>query len=92
MQHKSVNMTRDYQKFPRHPVAAENFETRGSNSILSYYHYRVDPELGKGVCSIHQIPCACPVYSAQLDKYLLPTIATSSQPRYARVEIVNTKK
>ena len=51
-----------------------------------YYHYRVDPELGKAVCAICQVSCAFTACVAQLDKYWLPTIAASSQPRYARVE------
>ena len=62
-------MTWDYWKFPRHPVAAEKFETRGTNTILFHYHYRFDPKLGKGVCVIFQIPCACTAYVAQIHKY-----------------------
>ena len=51
-----------------------------------HYHYRFDPKLGKGVCVIFQIPWACTAYVAQIHKYWLPTIAQSSQPRYARVD------
>ena len=50
--HKNVNIYWDYQKFPRNPVDAEKFETRGINTILLYYHYRVDLKLGKCVCAI----------------------------------------
>ena len=39
-------MTLYYWKFPRHIVAAENFKIRERNTIILYYHYRVDPELG----------------------------------------------
>ena len=67
MQHKNVNTTWDYWKFPRHLVAEEKFEMRGINTIISYYHYRVDPELGKGFCDIRRITCAFPVCFAQLD-------------------------
>ena len=42
VQHKNVNTTGKYWKFPRHLVAADNFETRGRNTILFHYHYRVD--------------------------------------------------
>ena len=59
---------------------------RGRNNIILPYHYMVDPELGKGVCAICQIPCACPACVHQLDKYWLPTIHISSQPRYEHVE------
>ena len=86
MQHKNVNTTWDYWKFPRHPVAAEKLEARGRNTILSHYNYRVDPKLGKGVCMIRRIPCEFPTCVAQLDKYWLPTIYPSSQLRYAWIE------
>ena len=45
------------------------------NYILLHYYYRVDPKLGKGVCEICQIICACTAYVSKLDKYWLPTIA-----------------
>ena len=92
MQHKNINTTWDYRKFPRHPVAAEKFETRGINNIVLHYHYRVDTELGKFVCAIRRIPCACPACDYQLDKYWLPTIPPLSQPRYAHVENCYYKK
>ena len=79
-------MTLDYWKFPRHSVAAEKFEMRGINTILLHYHYRVYPELGKGVCDFHNIQCAFPACASQLDKYWLPNIPLSSQPRHSHVE------
>ena len=75
-----------YQKFPSHSVAAETFEIRGRNTITLYYNYMVDPNIGKGVCVIFRILCACKACVAQLDKYWLPNCAPSSQPMYARVE------
>ena len=78
MQHKIINITWDYWKFPRHPVAAEKFEIRRINSNISRYHYRVDPEVGKGVCVIRHIPCSCQTFVAQFDKYMLQTIYPSS--------------
>ena len=68
-------MSWDYWKFSRQPVAAEKFEMRGRNEIILLYRCRVDPKLGKDVCDICRIPCACTVYVAQLDKYWLPNIA-----------------
>ena len=61
------------------------FDERGQNSVFSN-SYRVDTKLGKFVCSIHRIPCACPSCVAQLDKYWLPNCDTSSQPMCYRVE------
>ena len=65
---------------------------RGINTILSYYHYRVDKKICKGVCSVCRITYVCPVFVAQIDIDWLPTIATLSQPRYARVENCYYKK
>ena len=62
------------------------------NNILLHYHYRLDKKLGKGVCGILLIPCACPARVAQLDKYWVLNYALSSQPRSARVEIVSINK
>ena len=79
-------MSWGYYRFPRHPVAAEKFEMRGRNNIILHYHYRIDPKLGKGVCVICQIPCACPASVAQVDKYWLQNYDPSYQLRYARVD------
>ena len=79
-------MTWDYRKFPSHPVAAEKLEMRVRNTIIYYYLYRFDTELGKCVCAIHRIKRSCPSCVAQLDKYWLPTISPSSQPRHAHFE------
>ena len=75
-----------YWKFPREPVSAENFETRGINTIILHYHYRVDPKLGKGVCIFIYFLCKCSACIAQLDIYWLSNIAPSYQPSRARVE------
>ena len=75
VQHKNVNTTCDYCNFPRHLVAANKFGMRGINDIILNYHYRVDPEVGKGVCVVDFIPCSCPSYVDQLDKYWLSTLA-----------------
>ena len=75
VQHKNINMSWYYWKFPRHPVSAEKFEIRGSNTILSHYHYRVYPKLGKGVCYIHHIPCAHTSCASKIDKYWLSNFA-----------------
>ena len=65
---------------------------RGRNTISLHYNYRADPELGKCVCAIFRIPCACPACVAQLDKYWLPNCDPSSQPRYAHAENCYYKK
>ena len=71
---------------------AEKFKTRERNTFIFHHNYRVDTELGKGVCDISWISCACTDCVNQFDKYLLPTISTSSQPRYAYIENCDYKK
>ena len=75
-----------YWKFPGNSVAEEMFLIIGRNNIIFYYHYKVYPNIGKGNCSIHHIPCSCPACVAQLDKYWLPNCASSYQPSYVCVE------
>ena len=76
VQQKNINKTWYYWKFPMHPVAAEKLETRGINTILSHYRYRVDPKLGNFVCAVFLLPCECTAYIYQLYKYWLPTLPT----------------
>ena len=47
VQHKNFNMSWDYRKFTCQPVAAESFEMRGSNNLISYYCYGLYPKFGK---------------------------------------------
>ena len=74
-----------YREFCHHPVAADWYETEGRNTIPSNCHYRIDTNLGKGVCEICHIPCVFPYCVAQLDKELLIHCFPSYQPRYAFV-------
>ena len=57
-----------YIGLTRHPVAVGQYKIRGSGTIPSRYHYRIYPNIGKLVHAIFQIPCAYPLYVAQLDK------------------------
>ena len=81
-----MNISWDFHNFCHHPVAAENFVIRGRNTIISIYHYRVYPKLGKGVCDIGRIPCGCTACVDQLDKYWLTNCAPSTQPGFDHVE------
>ena len=47
---------------------------RGRSIILSNYHYRVDPKIVKGVCSIFSITCACKDCVAQIDNKLFKNV------------------
>ena len=79
-------MTWDYWSFPCHKFAPERFKTRGRNTILYHYHYRVDPDIGRGVFAICLTSCAFLACVSQLDEYWLPNCAPSYQPRYVRIQ------
>ena len=61
-------MSWEYIYFPCHPDAAEWYKMRVRDTIIFYHHYRVDPNIGKGVCTILWIICVCPGFVSQLDK------------------------
>ena len=86
VQYKNANTYWDYWNFPWRPIDKERFEIIGRNTMISHYHYRLYPNLGKVVCAIFRIPCAFPAYVDQLDKYWLQNCALSSLPRYAYVK------
>ena len=52
----------------------------------------IDLELGKCVCAILRIPCACQAFVAQLDKYWLPNIPPPYHLRYAHGKFVTITK
>ena len=86
MQHKDANISCNYRKFICQPIYVKRYEIRERNTIISYYHYRFDMNLGKVFCDICRIPCTCPVFVAKLDQYWIYNFAPSSKPRYACVE------
>ena len=58
----------DYKKFSHGLVAAEWYETRRRNTMISHYNYRLNPNIRKGVCAISGIPYEFPACFYQLDK------------------------
>lgn len=58
---------------------------RGCETVISHYHYRVDPKLGEGKCLMRRIPCLCQACNSQLKMKWLPGVEPSNQPRYQNV-------
>ena len=48
-----------------------------------FYHIRCDIYLGKGLCAMRRIPCACNGYVEQLSNPWLPNSDKTLQPCYA---------
>ena len=51
-------------------------------SIKHFYHIRCDPELGKGLCAMWRITCACTGCVEKLSKPWLHNLGKNQQPRY----------
>ena len=67
------------------PVRGKS-KIRGSGTVQSHYHYRLDPDLGEGKCAMRRIPCACMACQLQLDKPWIPGVTPENQERYAPVK------
>ena len=65
---------------------------RGSNTIISHYNYRVDPNIVKAVCVVCRIPFVFTACVYQLGKYSLPNCGSSTQPIHACFKNVSIKK
>ena len=79
-------MSWDYIDFPCNPVAHERYKTSWKNTIISNYNYRVDPNIGKGVCDIHQITCACQSCVDHIDNDMIIYCDPSTQTDYDHVD------
>ena len=62
----------DYGRFPCYPVAAEGYLMIGRNTNPSHNHYDVYHKLGKSICTIIRITCACPAFVSQPEKECVP--------------------
>ena len=82
VQHNQIKMTWNKKKFPKLNVIHGKSKIRGSETVLSHYHYRMDPKLGKSKCAMRRIPCLCLACSNQLDLDWIPGTSPSQQPRY----------
>ena len=57
--HKDLKMGWLTKLFPNIKIAKGKIKSWGSSTVLSHYHYHMDPCLGKGKCAMRQTPCAC---------------------------------
>ena len=72
-------------QFPALLFCGPHYKPRGARGLSKHYHLRFDPKLGKGVCSIHHIPCACVACISMLDKPWISGIIPDEQERYKPV-------
>ena len=67
-----------YRKFPHCSVATEQYKMRGRNTIISYYHSKVDTKVVKVLCVVHWVPCVFIECVNQLDEDWLPNFDPSN--------------
>ena len=84
--HKDLKMGWLTKLFPNIKIAKGKIKIRGSSTVLSHYHYCMDPCLVRGKCAMRQIPCACIECTIQLEKQWVHSVSPNEQPRYANVD------
>jgi len=81
----NLKMTWTQSCFKSIKVADGRSKVCGCETVISHYHYRVDPKLGEGKCLMRRIPCLCQACNSQLKRKWLPGVEPSNQPRYQNV-------
>ena len=66
--HTDLKMVWLTKLFPNIKISKGMIKIKGSSTVLSHYHYHMDPCLDKGKCAMRQIPCACIEYINKLEK------------------------
>jgi hypothetical protein len=77
-----VKMTWTNSCFKSLNIADGRSQVHGSATVLSHYHYRMDPMLGENKCLLRRIPCLCQFCNTQLKLAWIPGVEPSDQPRY----------
>ena len=66
--HKYVKMYFETNQFPALPFYGPQKKPRGSRGLGKNYHLPFEPKLGRGICAICRIPCACVECTSMMDK------------------------
>ena len=57
--HKDVKIYCNKVQFLALPFCGPNYKPRGARGLIKHHHLCFDPKLGKSVCALCRIPCAC---------------------------------
>ena len=68
MKLKYVKKNCNKNQFPALTFCGPHSKPHGARRLINYYHLRVDPKLGMGVCEIRRVQCACVACTSMLDK------------------------
>ena len=66
--HKDMKIYCDANQFPALKFCGTHPKPRGARGLSNHYHLRFYPKLGRGICAIRRIPCACVACTSMLDK------------------------
>ena len=66
--HKYVKIYCDTNQFPALPFCGSHPKPHGARGLGNHYHFSFDTNLGHGICTIRQIPCACVACTSMLDQ------------------------
>ena len=66
--HKDVKMYCDTNQFPELPFCGSHPKPHGARGLGKNYHLMFDPKLGRRICAIRRIPCACVGCTSMIDK------------------------
>ena len=80
--HKDVKIYCNTNQFPALPFCGSHPKPHGSRGLSKHYYLRFDPKLGRGICAICCILCACVVFTSMLDKPWISGIPSQKQAHY----------
>ena len=75
----------DRNQFPALLFCGTHPKPRGARGFSKHYHLRFDQKLGRGICAILHIPCACVGCTSILDKPWIYGIPSKKRSRYQPV-------
>ena len=67
---------------PALPFCGTHPKPHGGNVLSNHYHSRFDPKLGRGICAICRIPCACVACTPMMYQLQISDSSSKKQARY----------
>ena len=72
-------------QFPALPFCGPYPNPHGARGLIKHYHLLFDPKLGRLICEIRRIPCACVACISVIDQPWVSGIPSKKQARYQHV-------
>ena len=75
----------DNNQFPELPFFVPHTKPHGSRGLSKHYCLCFNPKLGRVICDIHRIPCACVGCTSMMNKPWISCISSKKQACYQPV-------